>query len=200
MAKCNKCEGEFKNLGVHERFCGTKDKDVTDEIMKPTKTISKDKVVKDENPSSKSSDDKILSAVNNLAKLVENLAGRVENIEEKREKIQETADKQYIPEVDETYPTQRQPSQYRRIVNEILTSEFDFDIEDVDPHNFRFAIYIPDRYSSLTESDKERGLKDVRSKIIPVIMGENGVTAWCKLVKQNLAKYFTQQGGLNPFK
>jgi len=180
MAKCSKCEKEFKNLGVHERFCkGIVDEDVTDLVATKEERIE----VKP--------DDKVITAINNLTSLVKNLAERVEEIEKPVIKQAEEQNK-YVPAQDETYPDKRKPTQYRRIVDEILSTEFDFDVEDIDPHNFQFTIYVPNKFSSLTAEDKEKGMKDIRSRIIPIIVGENGVTDWCKKIKENLSKYLSE--------
>ncbi len=196
LERCERCGGEFQNLGSHRRFCkgtGSADKDVTDLLNKPAETIQEEKIPE--------KDDKVLNAIGNLTSLVKNLAERVEGVEKKEmDRIPEIKEEPiYTREKDETYPSKRQPTQYTKIVHEILSPDFEFDIEDIDPHNFQFTVYVPNKYSSLTDADKEAGVKDVRSRIIPVALGENGVRDWCKLIRTNLSKYFTASGTQSPF-
>lgn len=101
---------------------------------------------------------------------------------------------------DETYPNKYIPPKYRQLVNEILSSEFGLDITDFDDRtDFQIHIIVPEKYSSVTPEDRKKGIQDIRSRMIPRSLGENGVREWCNLVRQNLNKYYTREGVASPF-
>lgn len=102
---------------------------------------------------------------------------------------------------DETYPGGYVPPAYRRIVNEVLSEEFKLRVSDFqDRTEFQLDIIVPDRFSSVSKADREKGVEDIRSRIIPRALGENGVRDWCKLIRGNLNRYYTSSGKASPFK
>ena len=189
MTKCEKCGKEFKNLSVHQRFCGIESGDKVNKVS-------------------------LLDIFNRLETVVDVLSGfneRIENIEKVVEPeiikavpiittgIAITPD--YNPEKDETYPKSYIPREYRKLVDEILSPEFGAQIDDQNfGLDFEIKVIVPDAFSSLTPKEKEQGIKDIRSRIIPRALGENGVRDWCNLIRNNLNKYFTQTGKASPFK
>lgn len=185
MTKCEKCGKEFKNLSVHQRFCGIE----TEKINK----IS------------------LLDVFNKLETIADVLSGfneRIEELEKKPEVIVKIPEPNtgmtngnYNPEKDETYPRSYIPKEYRQLVDELLSPEFGAQIDDQNfGLDFELRIIVPDAFSSLTPKEKEQGIQDIRSRIIPRALGENGVRDWCGLIRSNLNKYFTQTGKVSPFK
>ena len=102
---------------------------------------------------------------------------------------------------DETYPGGYVPPAYRRIVNEVLSEEFKLRVSDFqDRTEFQLDIIVPDRFSSVSKADREKGVEDIRSRIIPRALGENGVRDWCVLIRNNLNRFYSSHGVQSPFK
>jgi len=92
------------------------------------------------------------------------------------------------------------PQKYRQIVDEILSSEFGFDVEESpESMDFTIKIVVPEKYSALTAVEKQAKVKDIRSKVISRALGENGVREWCIKVRENLNKFYTSSGVISPF-
>ena len=108
---------------------------------------------------------------------------------------------QFNPSIDdETYPNKYIPPKYRQIVTEILSADFGLDITDFDDRtDFQVHIIVPEKYSSVIPEDKKKGVQDIRSRMVPRSLGENGVREWCTLIRQNLNKYYTREGKASPF-
>lgn len=108
---------------------------------------------------------------------------------------------QFNPKMeDETYPNKYIPPKYRQIVTEILSEEFGLDITDFDDRtDFQVHIIVPEKYSSVIPEDRKKGVQDIRSRMVPRSLGENGVREWCTLIRQNLNKYYTREGKASPF-
>jgi len=109
--------------------------------------------------------------------------------------------KEFIPKLDdETYPSDYVPSKFRRIVDAILSKEFGLTIVDFDDRtDFQVNIIVPEKYSSVAKEDRDKGILDVRSRIIPRSLGENGIKEWCKLIRLNLNRYYSKEGVQSPF-
>lgn len=101
---------------------------------------------------------------------------------------------------DETRPTSYVPAAFRRVVNEVLSEDFGIRVTDFeDSTDFMVDIIVPEKYSSLTDRDKKMGVEDIRSRIIPRALGENGVRNWCIKIRDNLSKYYGAAGVQSPF-
>ena len=109
---------------------------------------------------------------------------------------------QFTPKLDdETYPKSYIPPKFRKIVDTILSEEFGlrvFDFED--RTDFQIDVTVPERFSSVSKEDKEKGVQDIRTRIIPRALGENGVREWCELIRRNLNKFYQKEGVQSPFK
>ena len=102
--------------------------------------------------------------------------------------------------LDETYPDGYMPPKFRKIVDEILSSEFGARIIDFDDRtDFQLDIIVPEQYSSVSRLDREKGVKDIRSRTIPRALGENGVRDWCALIRKNLNRFYQHEGVKSPF-
>ena len=110
-------------------------------------------------------------------------------------------EKEFAPKLeDETYPENYVPSKFRKIVDETLSKDFGVNVVDFeDRTDFQLNIVVPDKYSSISISDKEKGLKDIRSRLIPRALGENGVKEWCMLIRKNLNRFYQIEGVQSPF-
>ena len=101
---------------------------------------------------------------------------------------------------DETYPSDYIPPKFRKIVNEVLSPEFGLQIVDFeDRTDFQVNIIVPEKYSSVTKEDRNKGVHDVRSRMVSRALGENGIRDWCKLIRSNLNKFYTREGVASPF-
>lgn len=101
---------------------------------------------------------------------------------------------------DETYPSAYMPPKFRKIVDEVLSPQFDARVVDFeDRTDFQFDVMVPEKYSSVSKSERDQGVKDIRTRIIPRAMGENGVREWCTLIRKNLARFYAQEGVKSPF-
>jgi len=196
LQKCSECGKEFKNLAVHMR--------------KHTGTTTKDKiVVEDPKPKKENSGsleekmDAMIFGLNSvsgaLVKLVELQTSPKQGSASSESVVEKKAN--FVPAIeDETYPTKFIPPKFRKIVDEVLSPDFGINVQDFeDRTDFLFEIIVPDKYSSISKDDRTKGIKDVRSRMIARALGENGVREWTKLVRQNLAKFYNQEGVASPF-
>ena len=176
--------------------------------MKKEKKEKKEKVEKKSDISALSGKmDEMIGGLNILGgavtKLVELQTAEKEADKEdaRKEPGVKVATPAFTPKIDdETYPQQYVPAKYRAIVTELLSEDFGVTIVDFeDRTDFQVNIIVPERYSSVTKEDREKGVEDVRSRMVARSMGENGVREWCSLIRQNLNKYYTQSGKASPF-
>jgi hypothetical protein len=83
------------------------------------------------------------------------------------------------------------PSEFRRVVDEILGEDFGLDVQtQPDVPRFSVAITVPNEYSNLTKQELELRKKDVRSRMIPNSEGLQGVKVFAELVRKNLKSAF----------
>lgn len=117
--------------------------------------------------------------LNNLTETVDKLAGIVENLLT----IKEPAKPEPVtPDVHPASPYPI-PSEYREAVDAILNKHFGIQLEPMsDSPQFTFTIIVPDRYSTLTPSQKEMHVADIRPKVISYADGLNGVKLWVEKV------------------
>lgn len=108
---------------------------------------------------------------------------------------------EFQPQIqDETYPKSYLPPAYRKIVDGVLSKDFGAEVTDFeDRTDFMFTIVVPDKYSSVSKEDRDRGVQDRRSRMISRALGENGIKEWCQLVRKNLSKYYATEGKASPF-
>ncbi len=118
-----------------------------------------------------------------------------------QDKTENSSSSKFDPKLDdETYPSNYVPKNFRDVVDTILSPEFGITIVDFDDRtDFQVNIVIPEKYSSVPPSDREKGIQDVRSRMIPRSLGINGVKEWCTLIRKNLNKYYQQEGVTSPF-
>lgn len=102
--------------------------------------------------------------------------------------------------LDETRPNSYVPPRYRQIVDQVLSPDFGIRVHDFeDRTEFMIDIIVPEQYSSMSKKEKDSGAKDIRSRVIPRAMGENGVKSWCETIRTNLNKYYGASGVQSPF-
>lgn len=182
------------------------------EAKKKAKKAGKEKPAKKQSSESASDNKDIIaqmneltSAVNKIAGAIVSVSGRLENLEKgssnstTTENTSESGDED--SELDEggnqSVPV---PSGFRKAVDEILSPDFGIDIQEIeDSIDFTFTIIVPKRFSSLSKGDIEKSKQDLRSKRIPHAKGINGVKEWCKLVRQNLNRFYIKEGVASPF-
>lgn len=178
----------------------------------PTAKSKKDKPKKEKKektpkePKTKAASDEkldaILGGINTLAGAVSKLVD-IQTADKRQDDVRPEQSKREIyspPLDDETYPNQYIPRNYRKIVDEVLSPEFGIKIDDFpDRTDFQLNIIVPERYSSVTAEDRVKGVQDIRSRMIPRALGENGVREWCMLIRNNLNRHFSKQGVGSPF-
>ena len=147
--------------------------------------------------------DNLTSSLNTLAEgmkvILDNQAEALKKVDPDKGKTGVEGDT-YSTKDDETISEKYIPPAFRKIVNELLTEEFKINIQDFeDRTDFLFEIIVPDKFSSLSEKEKKEGALDIRSKMISRALGENGVRQWTEKVRNNLNKYYSQEGVASPF-
>lgn len=86
-----------------------------------------------------------------------------------------------------TEPEYPIPSEYRAIVDEILSPAFGIKIEpDSDRPAFTLKILVPKEFSNATEDYWKTNKCDVRAKVLTYGEGQLGVRAYVELIKANL--------------
>ena len=146
--------------------------------------------------------DSMISGLNTVASAISKLVElQTLNKEEKKEETKKSPELTFTPKLDdETYPSAYIPPKFRKIVDDTLSPDFGIQVLDfINRTDFQLNIIVPDKYSSVAKEDKDRGLKDVRSRMIPRALGENGVKDWCTLIRRNLNKFYTKEGVQSPF-
>ncbi len=204
--KCEFCTKEFKNLVLHQRTCNAlsplDEKEKTELIDKTKDSTDKRKEI------SKGDEvNRLEVKVNELTTNLNTLAGAVNKLVEiqtvKKEDVGKTgtgnAKSTKTEEKDETRDDFYMPPRFREIVDNTLSSEFGAKVTDFDDRtDFMLTIIVPQKYSSVPKEEYEK-TADIRSRIIPRGLGENGVKEWCQLIRLNLNKYFTREGVQSPF-
>lgn len=146
--------------------------------------------------------DSVISGLNTVASAISKLV-ELQTLNKEEKKIEEKKEIgiSFNPKLDdETYPSAYIPPKFRKIVDDILSPEFGLQIVDfTDRTDFQLNIIVPEKYSSVAKEDREKGVKDIRSRMIPRALGENGVKDWCTLIRRNLNKFYTKEGVQSPF-
>jgi len=181
LKKCELCGKEFKNMEVHMRKHEKKEVKFDNSVEKKL--------------------DEVVSTINILASAVGKLV-ELQTADKKPEQtVKSDSTETYRPKLDDvTYPSAYIPPKFRNIVDEVLSPEFGIKIEDFEnTTDFQFSVIVPDKYSSVIPTDRQKGVVDIRSRIIPRALGENGVREWCMLIRNNLNKYYSKEGVGSPF-
>ena len=190
----------IRNMGVHMiKHNGPKKKDLSKEPS--ADTIGKDNPKPENENQSKTIDEKLDAVIAGLNSVSGAVMKLVDIQMDNNKKIAEPKKDSFNSELeDETYPKDYMPPKFRKIVDEVLSSEFGARVVDFeDRTDMQIDIIVPEKYSSLSAPDKEKGVIDIRSRIMPRALGENGVREWCMLVRKNLNRYFTREGVKSPF-
>ncbi len=197
LKKCEVCKKDFKNLTVHMKKHSGKGAGVA--LQSVDSGANKPAEV---NPIENKMD-QMISGLNSVAgalgKLIE-----IQSQKPDKSPTEVSPDKMkthFNPKLDdETYPSDYVPPKFRKICDEILSAEFGLQIVDfTDRTDFQINITVPEKYSSVTNEDKIKGVKDIRSRMVPRALGENGVREWCTLIRKNLNKFYTKEGVQSPF-
>lgn len=165
-------------------------------MAKEAKAPKEPKVKKEKKLSTNAKIDILIGAVGKLVELQQGVI--IANSVDVSENVQT---KTFTPHLDDdTYPKDYLPPKFRKIVNEILAPEFGARVVDFeDRTDFQFDVMVPEKYSSVTKEDRAKGVEDIRTRVIPRALGENGVREWCQLIRKNLSKYYTNEGKASPF-
>lgn len=89
---------------------------------------------------------------------------------------------------DEGDPARRLPKTYRQIIDELLSHEFPASVEWRTDGNFELSIEVPLKYSNATPSYLSVYKKDMRVRVIPNALAENGVREYVQSVAKNLGE------------
>lgn len=181
----------IKNIGVHMRIHkGAKPSGVSSEAASGLDSLDKESI--------DAKMDAMIAGLNSVTgavlKLVEMQTS--DTMKEKPE-VKET----FTPKLeDETYPTSYTPPRFRKLCDEILSSEFGLSVTDFpDRTDFQLSITVPEKFSSVPPTERQKGVQDVRSRMIPRALGENGVKEWCGLIRKNLNRHYQKEGIVTPF-
>ena len=125
-----------------------------------------------------------------LIDIVSGVADRVKALEE----IEPVA-----TEVKAYEPKTSVPNRYVQIVLQILGPRFGIEKElDEETYGTRannepnlYHLIVPEDYSTLTESEREMGMRDIRSKAID---GDDDLKNYCSLVRNQIIKYHQKEG------
>lgn len=193
ITKCEVCGKEFKNIGVHMRKhakVAVKDPGHAPSPLSPTDLAI----------------EKLSQQMNSVVDLVGNLAEKVSSMEHKEAKL-ETFDANTgtttatIGSEEDTTPQNYVPRKWRQLVDEILSPEFGITINEYDDRmDFQVNIIVPDKFTSISKEEREKGVIDIRSKVISRAVGENGVREWCQKIRNNLSRFYLKEGKQSPFK
>jgi len=204
--KCEYCNKEFKHLEAHQKNCSALDaldnKEKKELIDNTNSSADKRKEIMKKEQDSVETKPGLEAKVNALTDNLNTLAGAVNKLVQMQKKppVQPEITPKQEPEKDETIDNSYLPPKFREIVNNILSPEFGAKVTDFEDRvDFQFTIIVPQKYSSLSKDEYEQAKGDIRSRIIPRGLGENGIKEWCKLIRLNLNKYFTKEGVKSPF-
>ena len=196
LKKCEVCGEEKKNMFMHMK------KHNMHTLNPPTLAGTPTSDIETETSSVELKLDAMIAGLNSVVGAVSKLIELHDN------KKNPNANNAVIPNViqfnakleDETYPENYTPPRFRKLCDEILSPDFGLDVLDFpDRTDFQVNISVPEKFSSVSEIDRQKGVKDIRSRMIPRALGENGVKEWCMLVRKNLNKYYQKEGVATPF-
>ena len=130
----------------------------------------------------------LLNVLSELAQSVKGLTERVEGLEKPKEEVKEeapaetTADTVTISET--SFPI---PVEYKETIESVLNRGFGIKIEPLaDRPAFILTIIVPEKYSNMSQEQKDTFKADLRSKVISYAEGTNGVRVWAEGVYNNL--------------
>ena len=167
---------------------------------------------KDEHKGEKQPVDKMelmVSAINDMGTAFNRLSDTLEKSMAQPAKAVETEtppepqkeEEKYDSKDDDTLDKNYIPKRYRELADDILGTQFGLKITEFDDQmDFQLTVIVPDALSSVSKKDKAKGQMDERSRMISRALGENGVREWLMLVRQNLNRFYKQEGIESPFK
>ena len=80
------------------------------------------------------------------------------------------------------------PPEWVEVVHSVLNKKFGVEVEYFnDRPQFLFTIVVPEEYSNMSEKEKEVKKVDLRSKVISIAEGVNGVRQWAETVYNNFS-------------
>ena len=80
------------------------------------------------------------------------------------------------------------PPMYRKCVDEVLNQNFGIELENhSDAPLITFTIVVPDKYSSMTPSQREILKRDIRPKVLTITGGVPEVKEWAETVYRNFS-------------
>lgn len=81
------------------------------------------------------------------------------------------------------------PLEYRQLVDNILNRSFGIEITPrSDAPLFEFTVVVPEKYSTLTQPQREMNMRDIRLKVLSYAEGVNGVREWCERVYSSFSQ------------
>ena len=146
-----------------------------------------------------------------LIGLLEIMKDTLVGIDKRLLKIEETQPKTATEQIDkvmgkekedETVQEMKIHPRHRKIVDETLGEQFFAweSYEGVSSTHFQFNVEVPEKLSSISKADRQKGQKtDIRSIAISLAEGENGVREWCKKIRKNLNQYYNDNAIPSPF-
>ena len=145
----------------------------------------------------KKQDVDVVSLLQDLGNSIKNVSDRLSSLEKSKEPkgtfeepIQYEPTQTGFPKspsFDEDLSKYPVPTDYRLAVNEVLSPEFDVYIKPSgDSPTFQLVILVPEKYSNISGAQRQIYKVDVRSRVISLADGANGVREYAKKVLGNL--------------
>lgn len=153
-------------------------------------------------------DKDLLAVIKELADRLSSVEARLVELfpksatEQIEEAIGEYGPSQKLPLPDETVQKRELHSEYRQIIDQVLGKQFEaWETYDETPAtHFKLYVLVPMEISSISAEERSRGINtDIRTAPISYAEGANGVRIWCMKIRQNLARYYANQGIRSPF-
>ena len=185
--ECKDCGGKYSNIDAH--------------IAKKHSEKKEDAVVKNDDVSLDAKMDQVVAGLNTVAGALSKLVELQTADKSPSSKESEPAKATFTPKIeDETMNKAYIPAKYRALVDEILSPEFGISLHDFDDRtDFWFEVIVPEKFSSISAEDRQKGVRDLRGKMISRALGENGIRDWCNLIRKNLSRYYSAEGVRSPF-
>lgn len=123
----------------------------------------------------------VVGVVGELSKKIDNMAPKTDWIKPQVEVVPE--------EEEEGVQTTVVPPKWRKIVDEVLGTDFGLSVEYPDSgRGFSFTIMVPKSKSNAPDAHWDFYRCDKRTKAIGNAEGTEGVKKYCELVKKNLTR------------
>lgn len=138
----------------------------------------------EQNFASKSEVDAVRSDISKVTDALVALSAKIDGLS----KPEPVVNVQRAAVEEDADPAKRMPRTYRAIIDEYLSPYFEASVEWRNDGNFELAIEIPKEFSNATSSHWTMYKKDVRVKVIPNALAENGVRDYVQSVAKNLGE------------